>query len=294
MLQTLLKGTSPITLAQHDDAWILEQTTLPPDDPLDVIAAPPGTPWHADLPAGSMIWRVWIDQATSLPRRVDLVHLGQAWHETLLKSRHMTVWQHSAAPPAQDFFTLPPLPNDVVRFETNPDGTTRLVSETFKVPRPVRGLIWPSATGITTEQNHDPLPWLYTQPQHDDVIRQAFSQSWSDLVHIGLLKTTTYRLPKTGDTVIIRQAARDLMRHLIHYQPAYGREPGNIWTTSRALPVRIEGQQRTAWLLEGEALPVLVVEVDETLLYISGMVDRAERDEVIAALSQLRWANIPP
>jgi len=278
MITSLLSYAQPITLTDQGDTLLLEQLTLVPGAN---SALRPPFPWIDDLLFGQYWQRLWLSQTTKLPQRLELVHVDEAGRETMLQSRTITALQQLATLPPANFFALPSLPDEVLRFE---NGVIQLTPATRSVlePQPLsRALMWPAGSGPVVQEDQN-------------------TADASLSLHIGTdfnpgqipLKATTYQMPPGDWRVTIRQGPRDLLRYMLRYnRPLPGFLP-DTRIDSKAVPVTIAGEQRTAWLLRNTRSTVLVVEVDEVLLHITSPDTGYLEGTIAERLAKLEWVQL--
>ena len=110
----------------------------------------------------------------------------------------------------------------------------------------------------------------------------------------GLVRTTTYTIPNATTVITVRQGPRALLRYLLRrsggaYEAGYGFDTSRV--TSKRLEVTITNEQHEAWLLRNSSSSVLIVEVDDVLLYIQA--PEVYLDGVLLEqLPALQWEDV--
>jgi hypothetical protein len=120
---------------------------------------------------------------------------------------------------------------------------------------------------------------------------QYVGNAFEQLQASGAIHSTRYRVPESAAQVTVVQGSAVLMRFLLRTQ-SLGYTDGTAWTKSRAVPVTVAGQERTAWLLQGDGAPALVVEVDGVILHITSSEPGYVSNDLINALPQIEWSDV--
>lgn len=293
VLGAVLDNTLPITLTSQPDALVLEQPL--PDVPLNggQIEMQFSQIWYGELPQGSLLRRTWLDPATAMPRRTQIVHVAPRSQETILGEVTLSEWRYLDQPAPETTFQLPPLPDDVIVIDRLNQAGPQIGPEQLGIEQPARKLIWRQAsTGVEIISEQDLLPLVYQQPGLIDRMLHIPIAGLDSLDQTGLIQATTYRLPNSAASVTIRQGSRRLLRHLLrHRQPEIDRL-GQPDQTSKPLTVTIAGEPRTVWLLDEQPMPALVVEIDQMLLHVSGVSVEVLETEIAPLLAQLQWVAL--
>ncbi len=283
-LTTLMTSENPPTMRQAGDTILLEQRVDPDFFSRGMRSGPwtPHDPWMQGLGIGDLIRRVWLDPETSRPIATSIVHQRQDTFETLLIETKFDEWQQLDAPPA-DMFTLPRLPEGVFTLDVS-DGNATIVDQ---IEPPQRMLSW-SDRMVASEFERITGPW-----NADDITEQHIRGSWLRPTGLAGSVTMSYQIEPVTE-LHFTQAPRTVLRHVL--RDLYNVDQsglGAAWTSSRSIPVTVAGEQREAWLLQGEPSAVLVVEIDELALHFSGPIDFLT-GPLVELLPQLEWTSAPP
>jgi hypothetical protein len=290
-VQSFVHTILPVTVAEQGDAWVLEQTINNPfpydSDPFRWYRGPE---W--DALAGTFLERMWIDKETSLPRRLAIFQVDEAGHETMLSALNVTEWNMVGCPCA-DTFDMPRLPDDTLSYTwDSPSGNPRLRGDLDRFLPPTRALMWRSEYEMIGDANGRRVE-LSLRSVHPDRFNEYLAANLlnADLDQLGgtgLIRTTRYHVPGNTTQLTVRQGSPALLRHALRNRAL---NPSSAWTSSRALPVTIAGQEHTAWLLEGASSTMLVVEVDDVLLIFSGTSTDFLTGPLLEALPKLEWVE---
>lgn len=291
MLTALLENTLPISVTAQPDALTLQQATFESPYSSSLSELVNNKVWYDDLPAGSLLHRVQLDPATSMPRQLQLLHVARDGRETVLSSLTISEWRYLGQLAPAEAFQLPALPDDAVVFDQRQPETTRIVSGALTVEPPTRQLIWPAESGVELISDIDFRPESYSRPDRDGLIQNALMFSLAEIDLTGLMQSTHYRLPESDDRITILQGPRDLLRHILRHRPVAFNMASLYGQTSKQLDVTIAGQPQSIWLLDELPTPSLVVEVDQTLLYITGPNAITLEREIAPLLAQLTWVE---
>lgn len=177
LARPLLAWDTPITMTVDNDLWRFEQVI--PGNAQELVNSGFWTALIAnsalvsyapmnDLPRGTIVQRVWLDQAQLLPRRWEVIHRGPSGAETMIHAIDVRPWSTLAAP-EESFWTLPPLPPDTVLATFDAPNTsvpndpgTLSVSQRRALPTtidtvggpisltpPKQALVWQPESGLT-------------------------------------------------------------------------------------------------------------------------------------------------
>ena len=293
MLEFVLDGTGSIRSDKQAEGWLLEQTSVFDSQQIayDFWGSELPVPWLEDLGAGDIVRRLWLDHATYLPRRLELVHRNTQAHETVLYTSTLTSRNSSRAQLTADALALPMLPQDGLIFNsiaaswrqaqsTFPPISThwRMASfdpsgETVQLSRPdqrtplQRILRWEDASGHIVRWQLRPA--VSPAALNIGTLR---ANTWHDLSRLTTAYRTEYAMAPDGATITLTQGPAWLVRNILRFPPARARgvTTSGGWTESRSLPVTIDGQTYTAWLLQNDEIGALVIETPDVMLHITG------------------------
>jgi hypothetical protein len=288
MLATLLAESGPITVTEAADTWMLERTTAHsgPYINIEPVNAWDAEPWSADLPEGDMGYRVWLDRATVLPQRLEIVHTTDAAQtvvlDTVVTDRHISDRVGEAS--AYYAYGSENQSPDGLLFQWKPgQGAVldRRMSDDTDAGLP---FVWNEANGA-------PMQWqLAPVGATQELSMSAFNAPrWFNMSRLSAVHRALYRV---GDTqymgVLVSQGDKELMRHVIRYSETTRGADAMPWTESRPLTVTILGMEREAWLLSHNEVAALVIELDDRLIHIMGMRSYLESQQMIDLLTWLK------
>lgn len=290
LLTALFDTPAPITLATRNGMLVLQQT-FPPNTAASAPAVDlvPSNVWQGDLGQRTLVRRLWIDQATLQPDRLEIVAADPAGgsSDVALYTIRLAASRYDSAPLAANL-ALPPLPPDTIVMAERPGVDPLVVNVPLEWRLPDRMLGWqPSATVTIDREQQPPVG------DHEERLAPALSDGLYGLDRSELIRVTQYRLAPSGAVVTIRQGARDLLRNALRYHARDLVGANLSWTASTPLSVTIAGKPRQAWLLQSNAAPALVVEVDGVLLHITGPDPAFLSGPLLAELPQLVWQALP-
>lgn len=291
ILNSLIQRTLPITLTAQGDALLLHQS-IP-----EIVYTSSQTDfqvtraWQEGLGEGTLQRRVTIDRATSLPRQMQILHIALDGRETILNELTVREWRYLEQPAPATTFQLPALPADQLVIELGQRGEPRIVvGRDIADPPLEQQLVWPADSGARIVRVQNATRTVYDESGFDRRLIDAISSSIPNLDQSGFVQSTIYEFDGSAEQVVIRQGPRTLLRHMLRH-PQSSIDLGQS-QPSRQISVTIAGQPRTAWLLDEPLSPALVVEVDQTLLHISGVNFTSLESIVVPRLAQLEWAPI--
>ncbi len=290
LLRPFLASTAPITIARLDDTLLLEQTMRQGSEAHVPLVVGPLMPLVGDLPPGLLIRRLWLDNATYLPSRAETVYLGGSGNEIVLSTAVVSELGYLDAPLPDDDYTLPPLPDDTLLIERS-SNQTGTINTNAPVDTMTRALVWSTGDGISMV--HDEPPSQAPDSgiaANDPRIDRALHIPIDHLEMLDLTKVTTYLVEEENVYLTVRQGPRTLLRHNLRLDlsmPAHHRE-----LQAPSVRVLVVGQYRDAWLINHGTTPVLVVEVDDVLVYVSGGSSDYLQHKLPALLSKLEWINL--
>jgi hypothetical protein len=291
ILVSLLRNTTPITVTEQRDNWVLEQAY----DRANIESWYNGrflnlfgtAAWLADPTRQNFLQRVTIARDTALPTRAEVVDFDAQGRETALITITLTILPQSDTPS----FTLPSLPADTLVYEVTPYTSSSLKDDLLNIALPGRTLVWPKSSSVTIDQDKPLKPSIFTAPNRANTIYQLLDESLGPLDESGLLRATQYRLAVDDRQVTVRQGPRNFLRHMLRYRSALMPGRGESWTLSKSFSVPIAGEQRTVWLLATPISDALVFEIDDLLVHVSGP-DAATLERVtLPELSKLEWSS---
>lgn len=294
LLFSMIASQEPITVRKDADRWLLEQS-------FDEYANQDGWfddrylnvagmgAWIEDLTLRSFVRRLWIDSATSLPVKTAIVQRDTQGNETPIAA--ITV---SVQPQPERFsdttFSLPALPDDTLAVYGGGTPEVTIHESSFSITMPERALAWDSGGIEAIRQRGMFDPTVFIEAEQPNTLFQAIDKPIDDLDKVGLIQAITYRLPENPQPVVVRQGPRNLLRHMLRYRYALSQDRERIWSASKALSATIAGEQRTVWLLETTNQAMLVFEIDDLLVHITGPDAGALEQSVLKALPKLAWA----
>jgi len=191
---------------------------------------------------------------------------------------------------------LPQLPPNTISYTYGPTGPT-ITSDVQQFMPPQRVLVWRDRFGVA---------WRSAANRPLDVLQgeqaQAFLKTlllsaqytgdqFAQLEASGAIHSTRYRVPESAVQFTVRQGSAPLMRFILRSQ-SLGYTDGTGWTKSRAVPVTIADGERTAWLLQGDGAPALVVDVDGVILHITSSEPGYVSNDLINVLPQMEWIDV--
>ncbi len=293
-VQGFVRSVLPITLRDGGDVWLLEQPT-PVLNPYtsDVFVARPLGNWREE--ADIFTERLWIDKHTHAIRRAEVVYADPTGVETAVSGMSVLAWQvaRSAAPQRLD---LPQLPPDTISYTYGPTSPT-VTSDVQQFMPPQRVLVWRDGFEVAWRSaSNRPLDVL-RGVQSDAFLKELLvntqysADQFAQLEASGAIHSTSYRVGESAAQFVVRQGSAPLMRFVLRTQ-SLGYTGNSGWTKSRAVPVTIIGQERTAWLLQGDGAPALVVEVDGVILHITSSEPGYVSNDLINALPQIEWIDV--
>jgi hypothetical protein len=279
----------PITLRDAGDAWVLQQRTSAANPYQIDTFARRFVPREEQTASGSWVERLWINKQAGLLRRAEVVQIGAQDREKVLSVLHMSAWHVEPLVAGADL-PMPPVPPDTVAYTYGDFGPT-VTSDLEPFMPPQREWVWRDGFEVVYRSDgREPLAEI-TDPRYQEQQRQRFAAALlnTNLDHleiVGLIHGTVYRVPGSTRTIVVRQGTAPLLRYVLRYESlGYDGSPG--WNQSRAVPVFLGGQERTAWLLEDTNDMALVVEIDDVIVHISGWDKAYIEGALLDALPQL-------
>jgi hypothetical protein len=286
LLSNLLARPEAITLSETDGRWLLIQTM--PDTSMSFDQASgrpelPQVPLTSDLPPGDYVQRLWIDQPTSLPQKLDLIHRDRQGREVLLRSIAAITYTTLPSPPAE-LSALPTPAPDMLQWRLGNEGETILVSAFRALDRT---LGWRTADEIVAANGQEQAVLPPSTPTGGLDLPPS---SWTQ-IEVGRYGETTLYDVGTGGRIRVTHGPADLMRHLLRYQVHTNESFGNVaWQRSEPVRVTIDGELREGWLLQTRQQGALVVEIDNTLLHLSGPYEFLN-GPFLDRLAELQWID---
>lgn len=267
MLATILGGSTPITITEQAGAWLLERSTPVTQEELynnsDDLWN--DRPWTANLPTGSLTYRLWLDRVTSLPQRFEVVHSAADEKAKLLETVIIERRVVDGTGTATDL-KMPSVPADDLRFQWVP-GTGPVISQANAGSSNVPTLVWNDENDIALQWQLDP------GPESVQLSMGAFkAPRWFNLSRLPTVHRALYRVGIDNSMgVMVTQGSKDLMTHILRYSEMSRGADAMPWTSSTALTVNINGTDHAAWLLAHNEVAVLVIELDDRMVHIMGL-----------------------
>lgn len=284
LVLTLLNASGPITVTTAADTITLEQRSPQPERNDELWLSPSllQTVSLVGLARGEIVQRLQIDRRTYQPLSTKFVHRATNGAEVEIAMVQIIARRDQATVPATVALDqLPPLPDDVVRFDWSTDNS-------------------PSANNLRIDPNWRDQTWVW-QPAKDIELRRDFSGAattnitldqlqqgqWDVFEPATLWRQTAYALVNRrivtmewpngtlqdvpideSQEITVTQGPRAVMRHVLRYQ----NNNNQRWTRSERIAVDIGGQSYSAWILSDQPRQraALVVEVGDTLLHFTG------------------------
>lgn len=289
-----VRSVLPTTLRDGGNVWLLEQPTTMTNsyihDPFWQRSVGSGI-----VPSDRYTERLWIDKRTHMLRRAEVIYTDPAGAETTVSGMNVVSWQvdRSAAPQRLDLSQLPP---DTLAYMYGASGPT-ITSDVQPFMPPQRVLVWRDGFEVANRSGAnralDVLPSVQAQAYLKTVLlnSQYAADQLAQLEGSGAIHRTRYRVGEGRVQFTVMQGSAPLMRAILRAQ-SLGYTDGAGWTKSRAVPVTIAGQERTAWLLQGDGSPALVVEVDGVILHITSSEPGYVSNDLIDVLPQIEWIDV--
>jgi hypothetical protein len=247
--------------------------------------------WVGDLPMRTFTHRLWLDPATGLPLEAAAVYRDEQGGETEIARARLSI-RPQPEPFDSSVFTMPPLPEDTIRFKIDESSEPIVDGSVFPLALPARTLFWDS-DGIQRANERGRFdPDVFTPQNRSGILYRAINASWTDLERMGLVESAAYRFPDRQALITVHQGPRMLLRHMLRYQAGLteGRDP--VWAFSQQFSAVIAGAQRDVWLLETSSRHMLVFEIDDLLVQIEGPDRDTLTQRVLPALPKLEWAVV--
>jgi hypothetical protein len=280
MITDLLGAADVLALRQTGDGLVLERDLVESE----LGFYPQSWAYTTDLPSLNYVRRVIVDPATSRPRRAELLHRSEAGVETLIAATEIQEWRVDDSPLDHSLLDLPALPAESFVFEDRFDGQPRLIAPRAALDLPERFLVWDETISLSIERERDPTGTA----NPDARLAQAIYGDLYNLDSTGLVKVTHYRIASIDLSMTVRQGNRLLLRHLLRHNNAIMPGAGRS-RSSEPIATTIGGEPATAWLINNNGNPALVVEVADLLLHISGPDSETLREHVADALPAMVW-----
>jgi len=253
-VQAFASSMLPITLRDAGDMWVLQQATSDPNPyQLDMLLRR-FVPYTENTGAGSYVEHLWIDKQTGLLRRAEVVRN----RDTVVSALHVDDWRVEPVA-AQGDLQLPPLPPHTIAYTYGDFGPT-VTSDLEPFLPPQREWVWQDGFEVVHRSDR-------VRP-FEGFAANLLNTNVDHLEAVGLIHGTTYRVPNSRAPIMVRQGAAPLLRYALRLA-SLGYDGSSGWNQSRAVPVSIGGQKRTAWLLEDYTETALVVEIDGVIVHIS-------------------------
>ena len=293
-VQGFVRSLLPTTLRDGGDVWLLEQPTMAGNPyTFDPFWRPPLVNW-SDTP-DTYTERLWIDKHTHAIRRAEVVYTDPAGVETAVSGMNVVSWEVDRSAASQRL-QLPPLPPDTLAYTYGSSGPT-ITSDVQQFIPPQRVLVWRDGFEVAWRSGAnrplDVLPSVEAQAYLKTFLLNTLytGDQFAQLESSGAIHSTRYRVPGSSAQFTVVQGSAPLMRFMLRAQ-SLGYTDGIGWTKSRAVPVVIAGQERAAWLLQGDGAPALVVDVDGVILHITSSEPGFISNDLINALPQIEWIDV--
>ena len=308
MLSTLLVGAEALKVKRDGGDWVLEQAArdMGPGIGYEFSGRELPIPFAEDLAAGEMVRRLWLNAESYLPRRIEIAHRDERGLETPL-FRTDVLERRVVDRSDADILTRRDPPPDVLRFsstaphwrraraafpplssdwlESSFDTPPALLQAGERIPRASveQALAWTETAGPA-------LLWRLLPATSLSRLHLSTTQAntWYGIASLPFAHRAQYRMPENGAVVTLTQAPAALLGHLLRYPPRQRNGTIPTWTASQPVVVTIAGEAREAWLLQDAEFAVLVCEVDDTLLHISGQAEYLQGD-LLQHLPRLVW-----
>ena len=283
MLTTMLESSEPITMTEQPGAWLLERTASLSQEDLNGTTQDiwNETPWTANLPAGTITYRLWLDRVTSLPQRLELVHSASGeqtrLQETVITERRVTNTEATVAELA-----IPAIRDDDLRFRWSASAGPLLDARSPNGAQDNLPFTWTKTSGATMQWHLESVG--ATQP----LAMSAFkAPRWFNLSRLSAVHRTLYRVDADNYMgILVTQGPKNLMQHVIRYSEMSRGADIMPWTTSTRMTVKIDGIDREAWLLAHNEVAALVIDIDDQLVHVMGLRSYIE-GPLLPMLSQL-------
>ncbi len=293
LLTSLFTATEPISLTEQTTTWMLEQRVSQWKDPLAAPNSGPTEPWHNDVKQGNLVQRVYLDKARYRLLSIAISLSDASGQETLLSSTRLRPSLGEASKPPG--YELPELPRDTLTITNNFAAEPLKISAAqLDLRLPTRALRLPETEDAIVEADRNPWahnPAALGQPVDSQMLLPQLYQPLYAFDNT-LLHVTRYRLPALNASITIRQGPRDLLQHVLRYQSRAMLGETLTWDASRPVAVTIAGQQRAGWLITHQFQTVLVVEVDDVLLYITSEPGIDLAGPFLTQLAALEWVDL--
>lgn len=280
MLAAILSSSNPVSYAEQGSALLIEQPVpnLHQRHLHQLYNPQIGQNQTLDrTPDGDGVLRLWLDRATMLPQRLDIVHRSAQGQETPIGSIVVSERRLLDQAPDAALLTMPPLPDDTLTLQDEP--VPLLAAPLSDTSWTSRSFTWPHDVGVSVTDERPPtLAWA-------QLSAAALTQNTWDSFNPALTwRQTRYQLDQSNQIITLTQGPSNMMRHVLRYSV---QDADQHWTSSERLSTTIAGVPRDAWLLRNTTQSVLVVDLDDVLLHFAAD-EPVLRDFVVAHLPDLR------